>query len=748
LGQLKTYAWLIIVIITALTVIAGYFAKDLRFSYDIESFFSSSDPELAYYHNHRETFENDNDFVLVAITNSPTVLDQKFLIKVDSLASILNNFPRLTKVVTPTSYKRTIVPSFGPAINVPILHVDEPDRYEADFNYAVNSKGIESSFFSKDTNAVLLYLKKEEFTPKSVNDSLLAALEQVLDEFDFTTYHIAGRIKTQNYYVSKMSGEMVLFALISLVLLVVFLIFSFRCVCGVLLPIVVLIVAAAWTFGIIQLGIGQLDLLMTMLPTLLFVIGISTSVHILSRYIDELSKDGNRGRAIVATVREMVVTTFLTSITTALGFASLMFIDIEPVQRFGLFAAIGIMITYVVSILLLPAMLVVINDPEMTCSVRLQGGWNRILGKIFRFSIGNPKFINWLTVATIAISLVGVSFLQTNNHFLDDLSEQSSLKEDLVFFEDNFAGIRPVEIGIEMKSPGQSILSLQGLEDIEAMENYLRKEYGAGAVIGPATVVKTAFQALNGGGALAYRLPATEQELDKVIGFMKKRNLFRKIENLITQDAERGRITGTMNDIGSRNAMALNTALETEMNELKHTSFTITGAAHLMDNSNSRIAASLLKGLALGFIVVSLVIGLLYRSFRIAILSLLPNVLPLLLIAGIMGALGIDLKVATAMIFTIAFGIAVDDTIHLLARVRLERKNGLDMKSAVERSMLTTGKAIIVTSFILSAGFLTFLLSDFQSTFFVGLLVSLSLLLALAADLLLLPKILISYSKL
>lgn len=748
MGQLKTYAWLIIVIITALTVIAGYFAKDLRFSYDIESFFSSSDPELAYYHNHRETFENDNDFVLVAITNSPTVLDQKFLIKVDSLASILNNFPRLTKVVTPTSYKRTIVPSFGPAINVPILHVDEPDRYEADFNYAVNSKGIESSFFSKDTNAVLLYLKKEEFTPKSVNDSLLAALEQVLDEFDFTTYHIAGRIKTQNYYVSKMSGEMVLFALISLVLLVVFLIFSFRCVCGVLLPIVVLIVAAAWTFGIIQLGIGQLDLLMTMLPTLLFVIGISTSVHILSRYIDELSKDGNRGRAIVATVREMVVTTFLTSITTALGFASLMFIDIEPVQRFGLFAAIGIMITYVVSILLLPAMLVVINDPEMTCSVRLQGGWNRILGKIFRFSIGNPKFINWLTVATIAISLVGVSFLQTNNHFLDDLSEQSSLKEDLVFFEDNFAGIRPVEIGIEMKSPGQSILSLQGLEDIEAMENYLRKEYGAGAVIGPATVVKTAFQALNGGGALAYRLPATEQELDKVIGFMKKRNLFRKIENLITQDAERGRITGTMNDIGSRNAMALNTALETEMNELKHTSFTITGAAHLMDNSNSRIAASLLKGLALGFIVVSLVIGLLYRSFRIAILSLLPNVLPLLLIAGIMGALGIDLKVATAMIFTIAFGIAVDDTIHLLARVRLERKNGLDMKSAVERSMLTTGKAIIVTSFILSAGFLTFLLSDFQSTFFVGLLVSLSLLLALAADLLLLPKILISYSKL
>ncbi len=748
MGQLKTYAWLIIVIITALTVIAGYFAKDLRFSYDIESFFSSSDPELAYYHNHRETFENDNDFILIGITNSPTVLDQKFLISVDSLASVLKDFPRLTKVVSPTSYKRTVVPSFGPAINVPILHIDEPDRYEADFDYAVNSNGIESSFFSKDTSAVLLYIKKEEFTPKSVNDSLLTALEQVLDRFDFNTYHIAGRIKTQNYYVSKMSGEMVLFALISLVLLVVFLIFSFRCVCGVLLPIVVLIVAAAWTFGIIQLGIGQLDLLMTMLPTLLFVIGISTSVHILSRYIDELSKDGNRERAVVATVREMGVTTFLTSITTALGFASLLFIDIEPVQRFGLFAAIGIMITYVVSILLLPALLIVINDPEMTCSVRLQGGWNRLLSKIFRFSVGKKKLINWMTATVIGLSLSGVYFLQTNNHFLDDLSEQSSLKKDLVFFEDHFAGIRPVEIGIEMKTPGQSIMSLQGLEDIETLENYLRKEYGAGAVIGPATVVKTAFQALNGGGRLAYRLPATEQELDKVLSFMKKRNLFRKIENLITQDAERGRITGTMNDIGSRNAMTLNTALETEMNELKHTSFTITGAAHLMDNSNSRIAGSLLKGLALGFIVVSLVIGLLYGSFRIAFLSLLPNVLPLLVIAGIMGAFGIDLKVATAMIFTIAFGIAVDDTIHLLARVRLERKKGLDMQSAIERSMLTTGKAIIVTSFILSAGFLTFLLSDFQSTFFVGLLVSLSLLLALAADLFLLPKILIRHSKL
>jgi len=257
--------------------------------------------------------------------------------------------------------------------------------------------------------------------------------------------------------------------------------------------------------------------------------------------------------------------------------------------------------------------------------------------------------------------------------------------------------------------------------------------------VGPAIVVKTTMQSFKGGDISNYRLPKDEKELKKLLKFMKKKKIFKKVENLITKDRKRGRISGMIKDLGSQNVMLKNEKFAGFNEELAHLDFTVTGAAHLMDNANSKIASSLIEGLALGFIVVTLIISFLFRSVKVGIVSLLPNVLPLLIIGGLMGFMEIDLKVATALIFTIAFGIAVDDTIHFLARVKMELKRGKGMEVAITESMKTTGKAIIVTSFILSAGFLTFLLSDFGSTFYVGLLISLALFLALLSDLFLLP---------
>ena len=498
--------------------------------------------------------------------------------------------------------------------------------------------------------------------------------------------------------------------------------------------------------------LGQnINLMLTMLPTLLFVIGISNCVHLLSKFLDEIKAGENKLAACITTIKETGTTTLITSTTTAAGFILLIFIPIKPIQTFGFFVGCGVMITYGISMLLFPSMFILLPK-RCFLGKKSSPSPNHLISNLFLWIVKKPKITMVCTGLFIVVSLLGVQNIKINNYFLDDLNNESSLKQDLLFFENNFAGIRPFEMGIHLGNASQNIFDLDVLKEIDRLEIFLKSTYGVGAIFSPLTIIKMANQSLNGGKVSAYKLPDSQEKLDKTVRQLRISGKLSKFNSIITPNLKFGRLTGRTNDLGNAAFIKKNKELSQFLSQNIDKNIVWvkqTGAANLMDQTNRSIATNLTKGLIAAFVLIAIIVGILFKSVKMAIISLVPNMLPLLVIAGLMGYAGIDLKVGTSLIFTIAFGIAVDDTIHLLSKLKLELNKGRSPVHALKNALNTCGKAISLTTFILSSGFLIFLFSEFSSTFFIGFLICAALILALLADFFILPVLIIlsNYGK-
>ena len=278
------------------------------------------------------------------------------------------------------------------------------------------------------------------------------------------------------------------------------------------------------------------------------------------------------------------------------------------------------------------------------------------------------------------------------------------------------------------------------MREIETVQQFVSDEYGVQAILSPVTLVKVLNKAFNGGDTSFYRLPTDQQTVDRLV---KNAKLFagqKALNTLVTPDGSHARLTGRMNDEGGyihgKRNKELNAFI---MKNTKTVAFEQTGMAYLIDRNNLKLSGQMIRGLGLALLLIGGTMAWVFRDLRMTVISLIPNVIPLLLIAGLMGYTGIDIKVSTAIIFTISFGIAVDDTIHLLSKLKIELRKGKTLPYAMKRTFLSTGKAVLVTTIMLCSGFVALIFSDFGSVFYMGLLVSSTLVLAVITDLLLLP---------
>ena len=288
------------------------------------------------------------------------------------------------------------------------------------------------------------------------------------------------------------------------------------------------------------------------------------------------------------------------------------------------------------------------------------------------------------------------------------------------------------------------------LRQTERIETYLRTTYGLRFAASPVTLVKSVRKALNGGGLAEYRLPADSTELARLRGKLK---LFRKkpeFRALALPDGSAGRLTGRMADVGSIRADALNDGLRRYLRTSIDSTVLrtrLTGSSNLIDKNNENLTLNMITGMSIDVVMVTLIVLALFRSLRMTVVVLIPNLVPILIVAGVMGLAGVNMKVSTSIIFTIAFGIAVDDTIHFISKLRLTLGHEPDLFKAVKRTYLLAGKAVIVTSLILVGGFSTLLFSSFDGTFYVGLLIGLTLLFGVVAELTLLPLLILYFYR-
>jgi predicted RND superfamily exporter protein len=740
----STAKWLI-GIISLITLLAAWQLQHLQISYDFEAFFPKNDSDLTLYQNHVKSFGADNDFVLVAVENS-NVIDSTFLSQLAQLQQDLLQSAHVTEVHGLPSIKLPIIGPIG-VFEVPLYNLDNFNK-GAVTNKIMQDQQLVGTFISKDTSAVALIIGTKANLSKTASDEALVSLKGVLNKHaHMGKFHIAGRIHGQQYYIDLMFWELIIFGASSVALLALFLFISFRTLWGIIIPLLVVLFTVVWLLGGLALANQSISMLTTIMPTILFVVGVSDVVHLIEKYLEELRSGSPKKVALKTAIQEIGLATFLTSLTTSIGFLTLLTASMTPIQEFGIFTSIGVWIAYILAFTLVPALLFLLPKPKI--ALQSKGFWHRNLHNCFVWMLNHQKSILLGTLALLIIALVGVNKLEVNNYLLEDLSDADPVKKEYQYFENTFDGVRPFEASLSKKDANYPLITEQVVTDLFLLDTYLTETYGLENVIGLQTVVAQFNQGIHG-GQIAYRKQPEKQDYRRIEKLINRGIKTGKLNKIINDSIGELRLTGRVIDYGGKIFRTKNKQLLSYWETLpsaKHYQLTITGMAFLIDKNNELISANMLLGLLIAFSLIAILIGFLYKSFRYVIIALIPNMLPLIMVAGFMGYVGIDLKVSTSLIFTIAFGIAVDDTIHFLSKMKLELNKGKSQLYALKRTFLSTGKAIVVTSIILCAGFWTLIFSSFASTFYVGVLISLTLVFAVLFDLLLIPILVMWIAK-
>ena len=506
------------VLILTLTIIGSfYFIRSLKFEYNIEFFFSADDEEVVLYNNHRSQFENENDYLLIGLKNNKGAFEIPFLKKVEKYTKELSNIKGVKKVTSPTNSSSFIKVPFIGLSKVNTLHINDAKQLQIDKEKLYQLKNYERTFFSSDTSALNIIIHIEDSLNSKESGLLFNKFQNKIKKYSFDEVHFAGRLRTQQYYISKMKKEMSLFSILAFSLVVLMLFFVFKKSIDVIMAISALLISMIISFGIIAYFGYHIDLMMILLPAVILITGTSGSIHFLKSYRSK--KTVNVEERLKETINDTGIPLLFNALTTAVGFTSLYLIPVVPIQRFGIFAAMSILITFVVCLILISSIIRIFKlkkyVSDQRAKVKSDISW--VFGKSKLLIIG---------ITTMVVLMTITSFnLRINNFFLDDLNENSSLKDDLDFFESNFSGIRPFELSISSKK-GNELLSFDNLKKIDRLSDYIEQNYGVGFVLGPHQVIKSINKSFHSGNIEYYKLPESDAELSKIKKFIKKKRLW------------------------------------------------------------------------------------------------------------------------------------------------------------------------------------------------------------------------------
>jgi predicted RND superfamily exporter protein len=738
----KTTAQLIIALVFLITVWALMQLAKLQFDYDFENFFPNGEPELEFYLQFREQFENDNDYLQVGLNSQRGIFNADFLSNVAQFTNKAAELPFVESVISLTNLKEPVAGPLGISM-IQVLRWDNPERLMADSIRLMNSSSPPAFFVGTDGKSTAVMIRNKQMIAKEEGDILSHSLDSLLQTFDFESYHIAGKAYAQGVFVESMQSNLAIFLSISLAFVILFLWLTYREFWGIWAPLLVVVLAVIWLLGLIAFTGKKLDILSIIIPNIMLVIGMSDVVHLLSRYLEELRKGVEKLQALKVAYLEVGRATFLTSITTAIGFASLGLSAIKPIRELGLYTAAGVAIAFILAFSLLPALLFLLPKPKIA-EQQPHYSWKKSFQKVFIFTIRKRLYISIASVLVLAFCAFFIPRLEVSTYLIDDIPADSKLKQSFNFFDEYYGGSKPFEMAIHLKGD-RNVFDREVLHQLEKLEAYLSAEFGVSSIYSPLQVAKSLNKALSGGLNASYRLPETEEEWGRFDRNLRRFTAGKQPIPIFSEDASRGRISGRMGDIGSALAMAKTEELQLWIEENLDKSvleMRITGTSFLIDLNNELIAKSTLQGFALAMLAIALVSALLFRSWRMSVMAILPNLMPVLMIAAFMAWVGISVKLSTAIIFAICFGIVVDDSIHFLSKLLIELQKGRKFLFALRRTYLSGGKAIIITSLILSAGFFALIFSSFSGVKFIGLLVVMTLLFAVVLDLTLLPALL------
>ncbi|MFT5859145.1 MAG: putative RND superfamily exporter protein [Flavobacteriaceae bacterium] len=747
-SNFRKYRWISLVLIVGLTVLFGANMSNTKFEFNFEKLFPADDAETAYFNEFRNKFSPENDQLPIIIQRNSGVFNLSFFKKIDRLTKRIERIENVNYVVSLTNQAENLIDADGAVIQKPYIDLSDfsPSRDSAGI---VENVELVKSLISEDAKSICMFVKYEDYLPVKESSKLVKNVQNEIDKYAFDDVRMFGKAFGQDYIIKTMSSEMKFFLSISALLVVLFLLIIFRSVWGILIPQIVLFLTLIWLIGTLGLFDEKINILLTVMPTIMFVVSMSDVIHLVSSYLDVLKDSKDNFAAIRIAIKEVAFATMLTSITTAIGFFSLYIVPIQPIQSFGIIMGVGVLFAFTLTFGLLPILFYWFPGRVGKNKVKRADFWPNKLSASLIYVLRRRKSVLVVAGVIAIVSIIGALSLNSNNYLMDDLTPNDPFAKDLKYIDENYGGTRSFVMTVELADDNDEFWELENLREIDTIQTYLEKEYNVKIRSSLIDAIKILNRGMHGGKTNEYRLPETPERLAPLKKIIETGEDGRTIRNFIDSIGTTLQLVGFIGDEGRDNVSLKNIKLDEFLASQDNQRFKtkITGTAHLLDKNMGYLVYSMLLGLGISVLMVALIMGIVFKSIKMAFLSLIPNLIPLVIIGGIMGYMGIELKMSNVLIFSIAFGIVVDDTIHFLGKFNIELQRGSSSLYALKRSYLTTGKAMILTTAVLCSGFIIMIFSSFMGTFYLGFLLSSVLFIALLADLTLLPILLALFYK-
>ena len=592
-------------------------------------------------------------------------------------------------------------------------------------------------------------VKREEF----INRVLLPRVN-AFEKAHNIDVRISGMPYVRTKYSETIKAELGEFVILAIFVTSLIFYFFFRSLRATVISICTVCIGVMWTLGIIGILEYELTVLTAVIPPLIIVIGMPNCIYLIKKYQHEVNTHGDKSLSLQKVITKIGNATLMTNVTTASGFATFIITNSQLLKEFGTVASLSILSIFILCILIIPIIYSFLPIPKDKHLEHLNKKWIVSLFNWMALTVKTKKIeIYTISIILLAVSIIGIYKIEISGSLIDDLPKNTEFFEDIMFYEKEFNGILPLEIYIDTKRK-KGVTKLSTIKKMKVLEDIISEIPELSRPISIVSLVKYSKQAYYNGNPKYYQVPTT-QENSFILSYAKNSTSgidgIDLIKNFVDSTGQYTRITTFMKDIKIERMERIEEKLYYEISKImakdKYEVY-LTGKAYLFQQGTYFLVKNLILSLSLAIVLISIFMAYMFRNFRMIIISLIPNLLPLLITAGLMGFLGVPIKPSTILIFSIAFGISVDDTIHFLAKYRQElQDNKWQIKKSVNNAIKETGISMFYTSVVLFFGFSVFVVSNFGGTVALGALVSATLLLAMLSNLLLLPSMLLSLER-
>lgn len=750
---------IILVLLAIMTLFMSMQWEKMRFSNSQANLLPDHHPVNLEYLSFLEQFGEEGNVVVLAVKDSALFTPIKFN-RWNKLSKQLGAFPEVDFVLSTDNLqelvKDTVKQEF---VMQPFIKQTPKTKKEVDSltNHLFNDLPFyDNLIYNKKTRTIrsVIYLDKDIVNTSVRKDFILEDLSTLVKNFEKETgldVHISGMPYIRTMNSQNIIDEIGKFILAALGVTSLIFFFFFRSFRATIISMFVVIIGVMWAFGILGLLQYEITVLTALIPPLIIVIGIPNCIFLINKYQQEVKKHGNQALSLQRVISKIGNATLMTNVTTASGFATFIITDSKLLKEFGIVASINIIGIFVLSLLIIPIIYSFMSLPKDKHLKHLNTKWIETFVSWMERIVRERRISVYIvSIALLVASIIGIYQIDISGSPIEDMPKKAEFFQDIRFFEQEFDGIMPVEIVVDTERP-KGVLKLSTLRKMDELGTVINEIPELSRPVSVVDLVKYSKQAFYSGIPKYYQLPTSQENTFIMDVARKSADNGNLLSSFVDSTGQVARITTYMKDVKTSRMETIEAKLKENIDKIfpaDRYKVTMTGSALLFLKGTKYLVKNLIMSLALAIGLIALFMAYLFRSFRMIVISLIPNLLPLVITAGVMGFVGVPIKPSTILVFSIAFGISVDDTIHFLAKYRQElTSNHWRIKKSVYAALRETGVSMFYTSIVLFFGFSVFIISSFGGTVALGALVSATLLFAMLANLILLPSLLLSLER-